>query len=239
MYGNKPVIGLTGSFMQYKNAPIHNLGQSYLHAVRHFGGIPLFIPVLAEEEELSWLISRCDGLILTGGVDIDPQRFGETVLNDTVAISPERDESEHRVLELAVERNIPILGICRGIQMLNVYFGGSLYQDIPAQVDTEIRHAMQMPYHRTCHNCTVVQGSALHRLLSRDVIAVNSHHHQSVKVPAPGFEVMARSEDGIIEAICHREKEFCWGVQWHPERIWDIEPSSADIFRAFIAACKK
>lgn len=239
MYGNKPIIGLTGSYTLQNDAPTHTLGQSYFDAVRNFGGIPLLIPVLAEEQELSWLVSQCDGLILTGGVDIDPVHFGEQLLNETVVVSPERDAAEQKVLDLAVRRDIPMLGICRGIQMLNVYFGGSLYQDIPGQIPSKIQHRMEKPFHRTCHGCDVIPDSPLFSLLGRDSIPVNSHHHQAVKNVAPGFQVMARSEDGIIEAICNPQKEFCWGVQWHPERIWDIESSSAEIFRAFIAACRK
>ena len=239
MYAGKPVIGLTGSFRPDSWTAQHFLNESYLHAVRHFGGIPLFIPVLTEKEELEYLLNQCDGLILTGGNDIDPERFGEHLLNDTVVIASERDEAETAVLDLAVRMDIPILGICRGIQMMNVYFGGTLYQDIPAQCPSDIKHRMEEPYHRTSHSCILVPRSPLHTLAGKDSIGVNSHHHQAIKEPAPGFLVMGRSEDGIIEAICDPGKPFCWGVQWHPERIWDIEDSSAKVFEAFIAASRK
>lgn len=239
MYQAKPIIGLTSSYVKDENVEQVFLPHSYFDSIRHFGGIPLLIPVHATAEEQEYLISQCDGLVLTGGNDIDPSLYGEAVLNESVEIAKERDRDEARLLDLAVARNLPIFGICRGIQMMNVYFGGNLYQDIPAQLQSDVAHRMEKPYHRAAHSCMIIPGSALHTLTGQDVIGVNSHHHQAVKDTAPGFVIMGRSEDGIVEAIADPSKTFCWGVQWHPERIWDIEPSSAQLFEAFIAACRK
>lgn len=236
MYQNKPVIGLTCSYRGEN--PQHYLNQSYMEAIRHFGGIPLMIPVYALPEEQAFLMDFCDGLVLTGGDDLDPALYGETILNDTVAIAAERDAAEYAVLDLAVQRDIPIFGICRGIQVMNVYFGGTLYQDIPTQVPSDIAHRMEPPYHRTGHRCLVSPGSQLQSLTGADEFGVNSHHHQAIRDLATGYLCLGRSEDGLIEAICDPSKTFRWGVQWHPERIWDIEPSSAKLFEAFIAACK-
>ena len=237
METKKPVIGLTSSFMTHEDRDLVFLPNPYFHAIRHFGGIPVLIPVMADPDELEYLMNLCDGLVLTGGDDIDPSLYGEEKLNDTVCIAPERDAQEGKVIDMAVERNIPIFGICRGVQIMNVHFGGSLYQDIPAQIPSDVAHSMAKPDHRTCHRCITEPGTPLHQLCGSD-IGVNSHHHQAVKDVAPGFVSMGRCEDGIIEAIYDPAKPFCWGVQWHPEKIWDIEEGSAKLFEAFISACK-
>lgn len=238
MYNGKPVIGLTASFKPDDWTPQHIINESYFHAIRHFGGIPLLIPALAEKEELEYLLSTIDGLVLTGGQDLDPNLFGEKIINDTVTLCPERDTAEYAVLELAAQRNIPILGICRGMQVMNVFFGGSLWQDIPSQLPGCAEHRMEAPYHRTSHSCITEKETPLAELTGEPSFGVNSHHHQSVKDLAPGYRCMGKAEDGIIEAIYDPSQEFRWGVQWHPERIWDIEETSAEVFRRFLISCK-
>ena len=236
MFNGKPVIGLTGSFRPHEWTAQHFLNQSYFHAIRHFGGIPVLLPVMAEADELNYLVSTLDGLVLTGGDDIDPALFGEAMLNDTVKLCPERDQAEYAVLKLADEKNLPLLGICRGVQVMNVYYGGTLYQDIPAQIPNCLLHRMEAPFHRTCHSCIPEQGTPFE---IRESFGINSHHHQAIRDVAPGYRAMGRSEDGVIEAIFDPAHRFRWGVQWHPERIWDIESTSAWVFETFIASCKQ
>lgn len=238
MQNGKPVIGLCSSYEKDENNDRIFLNRSYLEAIRQFGGVPVVIPAEAGEQEQAFLLEQCDGLLLTGGNDIDPGLYGETILNDTVVPAPERDAGEPRLCRMAEETGLPILGICRGIQILNVYFGGTLHQDIPAQVETAMKHSMDKPYHRTCHDCVLPAGTPLAELLGKSVIQVNSHHHQAVKDVAPGLQVMGRCSDGIVEAVWKPDAKFLWAVQWHPEKIWDIEDSSAQIFRAFLRACR-
>lgn len=239
MKNGKPVIALCSSYEKNENAERIFLNEDYLRAIRHFGGIPVLIPATAGEEEQAMLLNLCDGLVLTGGNDIDPALYGEEVLNDTVEPAPERDAGEYRLCDMALERKLPILGICRGLQMLNVYFGGTLHQDIPSQCPSDVKHRMEEPWHRTEHDCLVHGASPLFSLLGQETIHVNSHHHQAVKDIAPGLRAMGKCSDGIVEALWKPGDTLLWAVQWHPEKIWDIEASSARIFRAFIDACEQ
>jgi putative glutamine amidotransferase len=170
-------------------------------------------------------LANCDGLMLTGGVDVDPAVYGETDRHPTVEIDPERDEYELRLARLALDRDLPVLAICRGAQVLNVAAGGTLIQDLPSHDPNVLAHQQSEPKDHTSHEITVAEGTCLSMLLGggRDVsgrVAVNSRHHQSVKDPAPGFVVSATAPDGVVEAIERPASRFCVGVQWHPENFW-------------------
>ena len=206
MYNGKPVIGLTSSFEAIPEADKIFLPHAYFDAVRHFGGIPMMIPVHATEEEQLFLLNQCDGLILTGGNDIAPKHYGESIWNDTVEPAPERDAAEWKICGMALERNIPILGICRGFQLLNVFFGGTLHQLIPGHNDIPEGHRIH-----------IAPDSFLSSVYGFST-SVNSYHRQCVDEVAPGFTVTARAEDGTVEAI---EKGNILGVQWQPEVMLD------------------
>ena len=205
----KPVIGLTSSYEKNESADRVWMNHSYLEAIRHFGGIPLILPTEGTEEEYAYLLDQCDGILLTGGDDIDPACFGEEILNDSVQFVPERDQAELLICRLAEDRGLSMLGICRGIQIMNVYFGGTLYEYIPSQCPGDVKHRMEAPFHRTCHECKITPESLLYTIFGRPVIGVNSHHHQAIKDAAPGFEIAGVSEDGIVEAVCRQGDRFC------------------------------
>jgi putative glutamine amidotransferase len=181
-------------------------------------------------------LSGADGLLLLGGEDVAPERYGETD-RCCERINPQRDAFELALLRSALHRDLPILGICRGVQILAVALGGTLLQDLPAELPRGRSRVIHRGPRRTDsrHRIVLAKGTALVRLIGRDALLVNSHHHQAVRAMSPGVRVSARSADGVIEAIEHPDKKFVLGIQWHPER-WPRESSEA-ILRGFLAAC--
>jgi putative glutamine amidotransferase len=164
-------------------------------------------------------LADCDGVLLTGGVDVDPKEYGETP-HPTVELDPQRDDYELALARIAIERDMPLLAICRGSQVLNVAAGGSLIQDLPSQHSSAIQHSLTESKSAIAHDVAIQPGTCLSVLLGAPTIAVNSRHHQSVKDAAPGFVISATSPDGVVEAIERKDASFCVGVQWHPENFW-------------------
>ena len=213
-YKTAPVIGLTGNF-QDGNCM---LAEGYYQSILKAGGTPFIIPCYDDTDALINTLEKLDGILLTGGADINPLFFGEEPVKELHGINPRRDRQELLLTRLAADRQIPILGICRGIQTMNAAFGGPLYQDIHSQMEgTRIKHSQELDRSYASHTVTIEKDTLLHNLFKADTIAVNSFHHQAVKEAAPGFRVCARATDGVIEAMESTEYKSMLGVQWHPE----------------------
>lgn len=208
-----PVIGISGNFREGDCT----LAQGYYMSVLEAGGTPVVIPSYDNEKALVSILDTLDGLVLSGGADIDPDYLGEEPL-DCISVNPRRDAQELVLVRLAVERQIPILGICRGIQMLTAALGGKLYQDIKTQHGRPcIEHSQTIARGLPSHDVKIEKDSLLHSLMGTETLAVNSFHHQAVKEVPQGFRVTAMSEDGIIEGMESTTFRPILGVQWHPE----------------------
>jgi len=217
--------------------------EDYRQAVLHVGGeVRILEPTISIEDALAGI----DGLLLTGGEDIGPGLYGEAAHPAVVDVEPARDEFEIALVRAARTNHLPILAICRGIQVLNVAYGGTLVQDIPSQVSSALEHRTDVPPHQSfdyAHEIWIEKDSTLARLMSdrlkdADTCEVNSRHHQAVKEVAAGFQVSATAPDGIIEAIEDPAAIFCLGVQWHPENFWRTGEFRA-LFEGFLEASKK
>jgi putative glutamine amidotransferase len=211
---------------------------TYPHAVDLAGGIPILIPMHIEVDALRSLFDRLDGLVLTGGGDIDPAQYGAECSLYTADIDAERDRVELQLARWAVEANKPLLTICRGTQVLNVALGGTLIQDIRDEVPNTLRHDPPDDswFPRLTHDVDVVGGSKLHSALGQTKLAVNSLHHQALGKIADALEVVACAPDGIVEGIEHPDCHFIVGVQWHPEVLVDDHPPMLNLFKSLIEA---
>jgi putative glutamine amidotransferase len=231
----KPVIGITSSYAPESDS--QSLPSAYVRAVEAAAGLPFIIPAGISAQLADEVLGVIDGLLLSGGGDIDPQIFGESPHQRLGTISPERDFIEIPLAQAALKRGLPVLAICRGIQVLNVAAGGTLIQDIPSQVPGAIKHRQEAPRWLGTHAVVVAPDSRLAALLGATQVRVNSYHHQSVKAVAPGFRLSAEAPDGIIEAIeslC--PDRFALGVQWHPEGMFEKVPAFARLFQGLVEA---
>lgn len=231
----KPVIGITAAHCteELKTFPRHY----YVESIRDAGGIPLLVPPLQTTEEAGDILQLISGLVLTGGGDISPKYLGEAPRRGIGAGFPERDFSEILLARLALQRDFPLLGICRGIQVLAVAAGGGVYQDIFSQYSGSMPHSQTIPRQYSWHDVAIVKDSMLFKLLNKTEISVNSLHHQAVARVPEGFIQCAAATDGIIEGIEKSGAKFCLGVQWHPESMLETEFHSRVLFKGFVEAC--
>ncbi|MSO52282.1 MAG: peptidase C26 [Acidobacterium sp.] len=210
----------------------------YLESVRRSGGEPLEVAAGGESPE--HILARVDGVMLTGGGDVDPMLYGEAPHATFQAAEADRDQFEIALTRAAIAANIPFFAICRGMQLANVAMGGTLIQDIPSEVPGALEHSVPEPRAHVAHEVWVAKGSRLSALLADhmedgETCHVNSRHHQSVATAAPGFEVTATSPDGVIEAMEKTGAAFCIGVQWHPENFWRTGEFRS-LFEGFVQA---
>lgn len=230
------LIGVTAQYRttgELIRAKIWGLLEPYLKALEAQGASVLVIPPQAEDR-LPTLLKKLDGLLLPGGVDVDPAHFGEEPIPENGEVSPERDGLELYLARYAAEHGLPTLGICRGIQVMNVALGGSLYQDLPAQGFRAVQHYQKSESGVLAHSAQQVGESPLSGFFNLR-FRVNSYHHQALKDLAPGLRAVAVAPDGVVEAVVLEGHPFFFGVQWHPELL----PQQWGIFRALVEAAKQ
>ncbi len=232
----KPVIGLIPLYDDEKDS--FWMLPGYMRVIEKCGGIPIMLPLTTDKDELEQVYNLCDGILFTGGHDVSPKVYGEEK-KETCGVSCHmRDAMEGYILRDCLEDNKPFLGICRGIQFVNTYLGGTLYQDLPTEYQSTVEHHMEPPYDKAAHQVEILKGTKLAEILGAGMHAVNSYHHQAIKEMAPDVEKMAVSEDGLIEAIAVKNHRFGIAVQWHPEFSYETNQDSIKLVDAFINECK-
>ncbi len=218
------------------------LGRDYSEAVEAVGGLPVHIPLIPDKDFISALVADLDGVLLPGcDSDVDPAYYGEDPHPKLGKVVPEKDETDLLVLAEVERLNLPLLAICYGLQILNVFRGGSLIQDIESQVENCVRHQQGQPAARNSHEIRMERDSLLFELSEKNVdekVKVNSHHHQAVRRPGNDLRAVAWANDGVIEGIQDlRRERFILGVQWHPELSWETDKFSRAIFESFVSRC--
>ena len=236
----RPRIGITCDLGERgfpeapRKRPRHLLMDAYVEAVLKAGGAPLLLPAVEDERAAAAALAGVRGLIISGnGRDLDPALYGEERLPACGAANPRREAAEMAACRAAMSRDMPVLGICGGQQLLNVVLGGTLIQHVPDETDGSIAHEQPNPRDEPGHDVTVVEGTLLHRIVDATTLSVNSAHHQAVRDAAADAVVNATAPDGVVEGIEAPTYRFCLGVQWHPE--FFIDSADEKIFRAFVA----
>jgi|SRR6056297_174002 len=241
-----PVIGLTSSLMfMKKNYRFPNykriyINKDYVKAIENSGGVPIIIPIDSKKLSVNYYLSKINGLLITGGVDINPKYYNEKPHEKIGKIIDERDSLDFTLLKKAMNKNIPVLGICRGMQLLNIYYRGSLYQDQSLNNNLNLDHYQNNPDPSTLgHSIEVYKKTKLYSIVKNNNFKVNSYHHQFIKKVGENLRISAKSSDGSIEGIETNDSQFIIGIQWHPERIYENSKESKLIFENFIRKAMK
>lgn len=232
-----PRIGITLDYetqQTYSKLPWYALRENYCTSVSRFGALAIPLPHVPAQAEA--YLDLIDGLMITGGAfDVPPSLYGAASTHETVTTKDNRTAFEWAVTRGAITRGMPILGICGGMQLLNVVLGGTLIQHIPDSIPNCLAHEQPNPRTEPGHSIAVTADTLLHRIVGAEKMAVNSAHHQAVDTPAPGLIVNSVAPDGVIEGIEKPDHPFCLGVEWHPE--YDVTPADTAIMEAFVKAC--
>ncbi|MDR3672842.1 MAG: gamma-glutamyl-gamma-aminobutyrate hydrolase family protein [Holophaga sp.] len=237
----KPLIGVPanvlvdnhGSFPGNERACVN---QDYLDALTQAGALPVVLPMVLDEEDLQAQLGILDGLLIIGGVDMDPLTYGEEPAPGLGDTFPDMDRHQLALARMARAAGLPVLGICRGMQVMNVAFGGTLHQDLDS-LPGMLRHGQTGWRHAVSHTVDLAEGTRLRAIFGAPSVGTNSFHHQAVKDLAPGFRVSGRARDGIIEGIETADEVFLLGVQWHPEGMFRKHPEMLRPFQELVAAC--
>jgi putative glutamine amidotransferase len=238
----RPLIGITASSIEHRGpayGEVYTLTRKYAEGVLCAGGVPVIVPFNLDDAALQVLFDRLDGLLLSGGGDIDPGSYGEVAHPATNEIEADRDRVELTLARWLVEKEKPFLAICRGIQVLNVALGGTLVQDIPSEVPDALEHSfergiVERGYH--AHPVKIAADSRLAQVMQTEIAQTNSWHHQAIKQAAPILKVTAYAPDGVIEAVEVPGRRFAIGVQWHPEWMFEDQPEQRRLFEGLVAA---
>lgn len=236
----RPVIGIPcqADFRAGSNRPIYGNNRTYVHAVESAGGLPILIPMLTDLHHLEDLLPRLDGILFSGGIDMQASLYGESKHPESDEADPQLDALEIAVANWALQEDIPILGVCRGMQLLNVILGGTLYQDIASQRADSLEHRRRdMPRTALTHSVAVEAGSIMEQVLGTREVWINSLHHQAINEPGKGVRISGRAEDGVPELMEVPQHRFLLGIQGHPEEIYGQVEPFARLFEAFVRAC--
>ncbi len=238
----QPIIGITPSIADFENrGEIFRMETSYVEAVEAAGGIPILLP--PSGADVTALLGIVDGIVFSGGGDIRPDRYGDTAVHETTyGVSDRRDDFEFRLISAAFAADVPILAICRGIQVLNVALGGTLYQDVSLQQNDPQGHRQPWEvgnWEKPIHAISLAPDSAAAAIVGDTTVQTNSAHHQTLREIPAALRVVGRAPDGTVEVVEGIDKQFVLGVQWHPEKMFAVHPEQARLFAQLVSEAQE